>query len=90
MTEKDHLDELLNNARERDMWKDIATAPKDGTSILLFGLPTKTGETTFSRPVRLTGYWDEIDSSWCSTTADWTGPFVDATHWQPLPAPPKP
>lgn len=69
-------------------WQPIETAPKDGSGVLLFGMPTHTGEVTFSNKVRVTGYWDAIDSSWCSTTADWSGPFIEATHWQPLPAPP--
>ncbi len=70
-------------------WQPIETAPKDGTSVLLYGTPTQTREVNFTKPVRLTGYWDEIDSSWCSTTADWTGPFIEATKWQPLPEAPK-
>jgi hypothetical protein len=72
-------------------WRDIETAPKDGAAVLLFGKPEENGGVTWSARVVLSGYWDRMDEAWCSTTADWTGPFVDlVTHWMPLPEPPEP
>lgn len=66
-------------------WQPIETAPKDGTSVLLFGRPDDVEGISFNRPIPLSGYWDQIDTAWCSTTATWLGPFIAATHWQPLP-----
>ena len=71
-------------------WKPISEAPKDGTQVLLFGSVTGGGEVIFPRrSIILSGYWDSTDAAWCSTTADWTGPFVDARLWMPLPSPPE-
>jgi hypothetical protein len=69
-------------------WQPISTAPKE-EGVLLFGEPYgHIGEVKFNGPIITSGYWDSIDSAWCATTADWTGPFIEATHWMPLP--PKP
>ena len=62
-------------------WRDIETAPKDGTHIL-------TGK--FSDPVTIqSDYWSEFakpdeGGCWC----DWPSGFQDPTHWMPLPEPP--
>lgn len=76
-------------------WKDIATAPKDGTSVIV-AVPVEwnpgwcIGEAHY-RPEVLgdgEGWW------WANTTpgeytatslAEW---HRDPTHWMPLPAPP--
>lgn len=34
------------------------------------------------------GFFDEMDDVWCSTLDTAHGPFVDPTHWQPLPTAP--
>lgn len=34
-------------------------------------------------------YWDAIDGAFCVSGATWLGPFIEPTHWQPLPAPPS-
>ncbi len=55
-------------------WQDIATAPKDGTKVLLYwrnqGGPV----------IMCVDSWDSLkhDFSW----------FGFATHWMPLPSPP--
>lgn len=69
-------------------WKPIETAPKDGQSILLFGLQEPHSDLRCSEPIVFTGYWDDIDSAWCGTASTWTGPFYRPSHWQPLPEAP--
>lgn len=68
-------------------WQSIETAPKDGTHLLLYGKQDAIEELgEFIGP--LSGYWDALDGSWCATASTWRGPFVEATHWMPLPKPP--
>jgi hypothetical protein len=70
-------------------WQPIATAPKDGTAILIWQ-----PRTDFVRSVRewkncddsryAVGYWRTWVGSWGNRNdAD-----VEPTHWQPLPSPP--
>lgn len=71
-------------------WQPIETAPRDGTDILLRGRPIHLpDDLEIPGPVTLTGYWDVIDAAFCVTTASWLGPFMEATHWMPLPTPPR-
>ena len=84
---------LLDYLEERDErpagWLPITTAPKD-MHVLLYGKIRRASlELSLPNAVAVIGYWDEIDGAWCVTTATWAGPFVDATHWMPLPEPPK-
>ena len=74
-------------------WQPIETAPKDGRTILVFGKPDNlviSGDEllTFKQAAIYTAAWDEIDSAFCLSGGSWLGPFVDPTHWMPLPAPP--
>ena len=79
----------LAAAADRAAWRPIEEAPKDGTSVLLYAECSHQVELlSFKEPIVLTGYWDEIDQAWCSTTSTWEGPFFEPTHFQPLPAPP--
>jgi hypothetical protein len=77
--------------RERE-WRDIASAPKDGTEILVTGgtFTTTDGENpdwplnfiTKTHWHRTYGRWDG------GMTSDGYTEFVySPTHWQPLPAP---
>ncbi len=64
-----------------DEWKPIDTAPKEGI-ILLGYLP----HPRLDRRV-YEGRWHEEQNTWTSVNG-----FLlhsDATHWQPLPAPPE-
>lgn len=72
-------------------WQPIATAPTDGTEILLW----LRGE--MYRPVEI-GYWlqrktKKAKSGWRSVEHPYflDGPegFGEPTHWMPLPSPPK-
>lgn len=57
-------------------WQPIATAPRDGTEILVYEI----GGMYFVR-------WESGTETWVSTDS---GAWIDdATHWQPLPAAPK-
>ena len=70
-------------------WKDISTAPKDRV-ILGYGQPGDIDGMRFAGPSVHSIYWDEIDSAFCLTGSTWVGPFINPTHWMPLPSPPKP
>lgn len=66
------------------MWRPIATAPKDGTNILL------SSEVWTCAPIML-GWWDDVHDIWTTEAVSlqqW--PAEDQpTKWQPLPDPPK-
>lgn len=73
-----------------DGWQPMETAPRDGTPVLVYGLPTNLPDVHFSRPAVYTAYWDDMDQTFCLSGASWRGPFVhEPTAWRPLPAPPK-
>ncbi len=73
--------ELSAKLRERE-WQDISTAPKDGRDLLLYFTDDEIGS----------GHWTQVGFKECWFTG---GGFCDedsdypATHWQPLPTPPK-
>ncbi len=69
-------------------WQPIETAPK-GEHILLYGVPEDGQTVTYRGPMVLSGYYDTLDEAWCSTTSEWSGPFIAPTHWMPLPEGPK-
>jgi len=77
-------------------WQDISTAPKDGRTILVFGMPTDlvvSGDTLvhFNYPGAFTAAWDQIDDAFSLSGGSWMGPFFNKpTHWMPLPSPPEP
>jgi len=77
-----HADEMLD-ALESHTWRDISTAPKDGTPVL------GVGKLGFPYVVWWT-LWDDHSG------AVWVGQWVDSHHtihnpkfWIPLPLPPK-
>lgn len=60
------------------MWRPIATAPRDGSAILLFlNMPERGDYIGLDR-------WDPQDRRWRSA------PHAQPTHWTPLPPPPRP
>lgn len=82
-------------------WRPIETAPKDGTSVLLFINPVDGYDLCGWQPTRhitiAIGWWDgdEWESSLMEEgTADTEGYSsalsitIMPTHWMPLPAPP--
>jgi len=79
-------------------WQPIETAPKDGTAILLHGdgrttlgnwcAPSDTPTIKYQDGFAPEPEWEEFEPFWAS----WDGGFTEehpATHWMPLPAPPK-
>lgn len=88
------LSEALQEAcHERDgllvpEWQPIETAPRDGTSVLLYATVPPTDMLAMDGPVIMSGYFDSMDDAWCSTLATFFGPFVYPTNWMPLPTPP--
>lgn len=76
----------MNNNME---WRPIESAPKDGTGVLLYGMPSEHAGVSWQKATVLSGYYDKLDGAWCSTTSAWDGPFVKPTHWMPLPPAPK-
>ena len=66
-------------------WRDIESAPKDGTAILASGLDHGKGP---SRHYSVVEWMDfGCESGWYpDKDAD---PHIYLTHWMPLPAPPS-
>jgi hypothetical protein len=60
-------------------WRDIETAPKDGTMILMAD-----GNIMFC------AFWLKSERAWVDGSRDRNGELItwDATHWMPLPSPP--
>lgn len=78
------LDECLREiCRLKNPWQPIETAPKDGSTILLWD------------GVETTGYWKEYSFSPGSWQLAMTGSYAqdgdldNPTHWAPLPEPPE-
>lgn len=55
-------------------WRDIETAPKDGSFILLATPKGRIAD----------GFWSLVYGVW-----SWPYVMVEPTHWMPLPTPPK-
>jgi hypothetical protein len=62
-------------------WRPISTAPRDGTSLLLFEPGRTPGDNVLE-----TGRWKAAAERWViNNNTFWV---VEPTHWQPLPKPP--
>jgi len=62
-------------------WQPIATAPKDGTTVLLFAPGWDSAKTG----------WTFGKDDWQDCPFHHHGyPAYEPTHWMPLPAPPSP
>lgn len=62
-------------------WRDISTAPKDGTHVLLVN----------DRGSMWIGWWNSVFFREGPKRGAWTDGvwgLMDVTHWQPLPEPP--
>ncbi len=79
-----HLDEERKRLSE---WRDISTAPKDGTRALVW--IDLRGEHITDRSYATIGCWDEFWGVWRDGHV---GPQLRErpTHWMPLPPPPAP
>ena len=68
-------------------WKPIETAPKDGTHILAYRVPIGIRFTSMTNPPTVVHWFDDGFYTSVNEIAP-ERPF-DATHWMPLPEPPK-
>lgn len=75
----------------KDEWREIESAPRDGTEVLV------TGQRTDGRQagtwLRAVAVWDQVDQAWWAKGAPTHITQARAmrtkpTHWRPLPAPP--
>jgi hypothetical protein len=71
-------------------WQPIETAPKDGDSILAFGLQGWDGnyKDYNNQVVYQVVYWREDMEWWQVDTCSFYCETLKATHWMPLPKPP--
>jgi hypothetical protein len=68
-------------------WQPIESAPKDHSTLLLWGRYWSEGQGWFQSP--LMGRWTAVRDRWeCVWGGRWFG--VRPTHWMPLPAAPQP
>jgi hypothetical protein len=61
-------------------WRDIESAPKDGSEVLCFVGPGYVGGVIMLR-------WEMHDGHWAWN--DWDYDTWEPTHWMPLPTPPE-
>lgn len=80
------IDAALDDAMKKFVeacgkWRAIETAPKDGTAVLCYSSMTGPYNSSWDKHLETfpCGYW--------GVTGEW---FPVATHWMPLPEPPKP
>ena len=73
----DFIAQAVIEAHEARKWQPIESAPKDADTLLLYRVRGN---------VHWVGYWCTDFKGWRLVGSNIT---VDATHWQPLPAPPK-
>lgn len=84
--ERKQAREIISQLRERVDWRDISTAPKDGTHILVALIPPRSRHPGFV-PVR-EAYWSRRKTFWMVAGMTMVGDNL--THWMPLPSPPTP
>lgn len=65
----------------QDGWQPIETAPKDGSSVLVY---------EGFEPIVTEGWWDAEDEMWRPSGSRNYPFWHQPTHWQPLPDPPEP
>ena len=66
--------ECIKKLKAENEWRDIETAPKDGSFILLATPKGRIAD----------GFWSLVYGVW-----SWPYVMVEPTHWMPLPTPPK-
>ena len=82
---------ILDPARPETDWRDIDTAPKDGTHILAYRLPLGIRFTNLTNPPTVVHWFDDPCAPGFYTSVNSIEPehSFDPTHWMPLPDPPK-
>lgn len=76
--------QTIKEFHEKHKWQPIETAPKDFSEILLFYPGTEVYDEK-----TLIGFFDLDFEKWHPYGQHWDGYTRDATHWMPLPEPPK-
>lgn len=76
---ENHLPDCAHFSIPQELWQLIATAPKDGSNVVLHC-------TMHGRKSTVVGQWVRSCEKWSLDGGD---TFLDATHWMPLPAAPK-
>lgn len=78
-------------------WRDIASAPRDGTEVLVYGLfageihgPDDRPEFGIASYSNGRGDYSALGFTWDAVGGDAYAVWAKPTHWQPLPAPPIP
>ena len=86
---------LLEQAAPPEQWMPIESAPKDGTTVLLFGVWAGEINGPSTVPSIDIGSWlggrsdYSGDDWWELATGDAYSCWMRAAHWQPLPPPPS-
>ena len=71
-------------------WKPIESAPRDGTSILVYVPAPTVGGRVMQASWSADWYGDKTNQGWMPANCDEEyGCHYVATHWMPLPSPPK-
>lgn len=88
-----HRQQAERDTLARMEWSDIESASKDEV-VLLYGKlrPHPDNLHLYSgwdMNCRCVGYWDHIDEDWCPVGSTWEGPWIEPTHWMPLPPAPE-
>jgi hypothetical protein len=79
----------LSTATPAGEWREIESAPKDGTRVLLY-TPYRCDNCPDSSGMCV-AYWHDLIGDWCGGMLPSGRPVRfshDNTHWRPLPAPP--
>ena len=73
---------LIIKAADAAAWLPIESAPKDGETSFDIWVTSKEGGYRISNVMR-------SDAVWVFDLMEWPDEMVPATHWMPLPTPPK-
>jgi hypothetical protein len=76
-------------------WQPIETAPKDGTRVLVYGVPLSYDGSDYGEPAGIS-VAEYVSHNNAGTEKAWYLPdyycydtSYEATHWMPLPSPPE-
>lgn len=76
-------------------WRDISTAPKDRTVVLLYGIWASEISRPVPKPTTDIGFWNDGASDhpgndwWELLTGAGYACWMRPSHWMPLPPPPQ-
>lgn len=73
-------------AMEERAWRDISTAPRDGTEVLLYGIWS--GEISGDDPTPDLYIGSCSYEKWVVSGGDYYAAYINPSKWMPLPAPP--